>query len=110
MQYDYDTDGHMIQATDSDGNVESYTYDEKGQMLTAAHGNEKPFLTNQYFVDGYIKSQTMGDGQSFTYAYFRDDSAIRENQITDPNGLETYVRYDRYGYLEFLPGHPGDQP
>lgn len=110
MQYDYDADGHMIRATDSERNVESYTYDEKGQMLTAARGNEKPFLSNQYFVDGYIKSQTMGDGQSFTYAYFRDDGRMRENEITDPNGLQTYVRYDRYGYLEFLPGHPGDQP
>jgi YD repeat-containing protein len=110
MQYVYDADGHMIRATDSEEQVESYTYDEKGQMLTAAHGNEKPFLTNEYFVDGYIKSQTMGNGQSFTYAYFRDDGMIRENAITDPNGLETYVQYGPDGYLEFLPGRPGDRP
>jgi hypothetical protein len=57
--------------------------------LTSAHGNERPFLTNEYFVDGYIKSQTMENGQSFTYAYFRDDGMMRENEITDPNGLET---------------------
>jgi YD repeat-containing protein len=110
VEYSYDGDGHMIRDTDSDGRVNSYTYDEKGQMLTAGRADEKPILTNQYFVDGYIKSQTMGDGQTFRYAYFRDGGAIRENQITDPNGLETYVQYDTGGYLQWLPGPPGERP
>ena len=39
----------------------------------------------------------MGDGQTFRYAYFRDGEAIRENQITDPNGLETYVQVRCWG-------------
>ena len=52
----------------------------------------------------------MANGQSFTYAYFRDDGMMRENAITDPNGLETYVQYGPDGYLEFLLGRPGDRP
>jgi uncharacterized protein RhaS with RHS repeats len=64
-------------------------YNEKGQMLTAAHGSEKPTLTNEYFIDGYIKGQTLSDGRVFRYAYSRELNVVRENQITDPNGLET---------------------
>jgi len=104
MQYDYDSAGRMFRATDSDGHVDTYTYDEKGQMLTAAHGTEKPILTNEYFSDGYIKSQVIGDGRRFGYAYFHGErNLILENQITDPNGLETYIRYVPGGYLQWLP-------
>jgi YD repeat-containing protein len=106
MQYEYDSGGRMFRATDSDGHLDSYTYDEKGQMLTTAHGTEKPILTNEYFSDGYIKSQVMGDGRSFGYAYFHGErNVILENQITDPNGLETYIQYVPGGYLQWLPTH-----
>lgn len=106
MQYDYDETGHMVRAADSEGHVDSYTYDEKGQMLTAAHGNEKAVLTNEYFVDGYIKSQMLVGGRKFKYFYFRDSQGMHENQIMDPNGLETYVQYETGGYTEGLPARP----
>ncbi len=104
MQYDYDSGGRMFRATDSDGHVDAYTFDEKGGMLTAAHGTEKPILTNEYFGDGYLKSQIMGDGRRFGYAYFLGErNVMLENQITDPNGLETYIQYVLGGYLRWLP-------
>jgi YD repeat-containing protein len=104
MQYDYDSGGRMFRATDSDGHLDTYTYDEKGQMLAASHGTEKPILTNEYFSDGYIKSQVMSDGRRFSYAYFRGErNLILENQITDPSGLETYIQYVSGGYLQWLP-------
>lgn len=103
VEYDYDLGGRLFRATPSDGQVDSYTYDDKAQMLTASYGDDESAITNQYFVDGYIKSQTMKDGRSFQYHYFRDSGHIRENQITDPNGLETYVEYGRNGYREWLP-------
>lgn len=96
----------MNRATASDGSVDSYTYDDKGQMITAAHGSEKPFLTNQFFVDGYIKSQTLRNGQTFQYRYSREAGKIYNTYITNPNGLETYVRYEPGGYLEWLPSPP----
>lgn len=102
VQYDYDK-GSLIRAAASDGSVDHYSYDDKGQLLTAAHGTAEPVLTNHYFVDGYIKRQTMSNGQSFEYHYFRDGGRIQENQITDPNGLETYVLYGQGGYREWLP-------
>lgn len=103
VQYQYDGSGSLTRATASDGSVDSYTYDDKGQMLTAAHADEKPVLNNDYFVDGYIKSQTMLDGQRFEYHYFRDRAGIHETYITDPNGLETYIQYEPGGYREWLP-------
>jgi YD repeat-containing protein len=106
IQYDYDEDGHLIRATDSDGHVDSYTYDDKGQMLTAAHGEEKPLVVNEYFNDGYIKQQDMGDGRGFKYFYFRETNRIRQNYIVDPNGLETYIQYVPGGYLQSLPARP----
>jgi hypothetical protein len=94
----------MVRATDSEGNVDGYSYGEKAEMLTAFHGTEKPILTNEYLADGSIKSQTMGDGSKFGYAYFRRERGIiYENQITDPNGLETYVQYVPGGFIRSLP-------
>ncbi len=90
----------MIRATDSAGHVDSYTYDDKGQMVTASHGTGKTVLTNDYFTDGYIKNQTLGDGGKFGYSYFRRERGIiYENQITDPRGLQTYVQYVPGGYI-----------
>ena len=104
VRYDYDPGGRLSRATDSEGHVDSYTYDEKGEMLTAAHGIEKPFLSNAYFSDSYIKEQILGDGRKFEYGYFRSERNImRENQITTPNGLETYIQYVRGGYTQSLP-------
>ncbi len=104
MRYEYDAVGGMVRATDSEGRVDSYTYDGKGQMLTASHGSEKPVLMNDYFIDGYIKNQTLRDGGKFAYAYFkRDRGVIYENQITDPRGLQTYIQYVRGGYVRSLP-------
>ena len=94
----------MIRATDSAGHVDSYTYDEKGQMITAGHGSGNPVLTNGYFPDGYIKSQVMGDGKKFEYSYFRrEHEAVHDGMILDPNGLETYVQYVPGGYVRSLP-------
>ena len=105
VTYDY-SKGSLIRAADSDGRVDTYTYDEKGQMLTAAHGSKNPVLINQYSNDGYIKCQTMSDGRRFGYAYAREGNVIHENQIMDPNGLETYIEYADQGYLESLPARP----
>lgn len=103
VTYEYDDAGSLTKVAASDGAIDSYTYDDRGQMLSASHGDVPPVLTNQYFVDGYIKVQTMGDGQRFEYHYSRDGEAIRNGYITDPNGLETYIQYERGGYLEWLP-------
>lgn len=105
VTYDY-KNGSLVRVTDSEGRIDTYTYDEKGQMLTAAHGDANPVVTNEYFDDSYIKCQTMSDGRGFGYGYSREGSVIHESRILDPNGLETYIQYEGKGYLEFLPTRP----
>lgn len=107
VTYDYDSVGNMIRAEASDGSIDSYRYDDKAQMLSAAHGQDKPFLVNEYFVDGYIKAQTTVDGQTFRYRYSREGGRILNTYITDPNGLETYVEFQSDGYLEWIPAPAG---
>jgi YD repeat-containing protein len=103
VQYDYDGHGGLARVADSDGYVETYTYDERAQLLSAAHGDEKPFLFNQYFPDGTIQSQTLGDGRSFKYFPIYAGRTLQETLITDPNGLETRVQYEGSDYRQWLP-------
>jgi len=104
VKYDYDEGGRMVRAADSEGRVDTYSYDDRAQMITASHGTEKPILTNEYFTDGYVKNQTMGEGRKFGYNHFRRErGVIYENQITDPNGLQTYIQYVPGGYIQSLP-------
>ena len=97
----------MIRATDSDGHADVYGYDDRGQMLTASHGDDKPVLTNEYFPDGTVKTQTLKDGKSFVYWYSHTDrNILRESTIKNPNGLQTYYQYGNGGYIATLPAYP----
>jgi len=103
-EYEYDRGGRLIRVKDSDGHIDSYSYDDKGAMLTASHGTGEPILRNEYFGDGYIKSQTMGDGRTFEYTYYRSSrNIIEESGLTDPNGLMTSFLYRNNGYVQSLP-------
>jgi YD repeat-containing protein len=106
MQYDYNEAGGLIRVRASDGFIDFYSYDDKGQMLTVAHGDGQPVLTNEYFVDGCIKTQTLSNGKAFRYGYSRQGMSIKNSYITYPNGLESYVQYERGGYSEWPPSAP----
>lgn len=107
LQYEYDQGGRLAGVKDSDGNNDSYSYDEKSEMLAAVHGKDAPMLRNEYFIDGYIKKQTMADGHAFEYWYRHGPrNVIEQNLITDPNGLRTYIQYVPEGYMQSLPSSP----
>jgi YD repeat-containing protein len=104
VDYEYDRGGRLIRAKDSEGHIDSYSYDGKGAMLTASHGTDAPILQNEYFSDGYLKSQTMADGRKFAYTYYRGSrNIIEEAGLTDPNGLMTSFLYRNDGYVQSLP-------
>jgi YD repeat-containing protein len=103
MNYEYDSHGHMIRATDFEGYTDSYTFDNRGQMSSIARGNESPIVINEFDDDGFLKVQTLADGRKFEYAYSRQGNTMVDNQITEPNGLQTYVQYVPGGYLQSLP-------
>jgi YD repeat-containing protein len=107
VQYGYDAGGHLTSVTDSEGHNDAYSYDDKGQMITVSHGKGAPILKNTYFMDGYIKEQTLADGRKFQYWYHHGPrNVIEQNMITDPNGLVTYVQYGSGGYVQSLPTRP----
>jgi YD repeat-containing protein len=110
VTYEYDSFGRLWRLTDSTGRVERYSYNEKAQMLTVAHGTDKPVITNVYDVTGKIERQTMADGHKFEYHYVRDWNARGDVHVPDlityPNGLQTFVNYNGEGYTRSLPSLP----
>lgn len=104
VDYEYDAAGHLIRAKDSDGHEDRYSYDARGFMSTISHGAGKPVLTNHYAVDGYIRDQILGDGQKFEYWTGRSSRNVAdESEVTDPNGLHTFIKYGANGYTQSLP-------
>jgi YD repeat-containing protein len=107
VQYDYDSGGRLVRVSDSEGRLESYTYNDRNEMLTVADGPGPPLLTNQYTSNNLIASQTLADGRHFEYGYnFTSRMVIRQNFLTEPNGLITYFDYVSDGYLQSLPVPP----
>jgi hypothetical protein len=75
----------LIETVDSDGHTDVYTYDEKSQMLTAAHENGVMVVTNAHANDSYIESRTVANSGKFEFSYFRRPrNVIYESQITPP--------------------------
>jgi YD repeat-containing protein len=104
VNYRYDVSGRLVAVSDSDGNSESYTYDDKSQMLTVEDGSRVPRLTNTYFPDGSIRSQTLADGRKFYFWYERDlRNLLVSTSLTDPNGMMTSMNYSSHGYTQSLP-------
>ena len=84
--------------------MDSYTYDEKSEMLTAGHGSGSAVATNAYWNDGYITSQTVADGSKFEFSYLRGpQNMMHESQISDPRGVLTSFLFGRAGYGQTLP-------
>jgi YD repeat-containing protein len=111
VDYEYDSRGRLTRVKASDGAMDTYTYDDRDQMLTAGHGDGSTVLKIQYFADNYVKSETLADGRSFSYTYFRGpQNIIQESGVTVPNGLMISFLYDENGYRESLPTIPPDSP
>ena len=104
MHYQYDRGGRLIRTVDSDDYADVYTYDEKSQMLTAAHKDGVPVVANAYSNDSYIESETVADSGKFQFSYARGPrNVIYESQITDPHEMLTSFLFQRDGYTQTLP-------
>ncbi len=107
MQYEYDGGGRLIHVSDSEGQSETYTYNDRNEMLSVAKNGAAPLLTNQYTSTNLISKQTLSDGRRFEYSYtFGTRMVITQNLFVDPHGLQTYFDYGSNGYVQSLPGTP----
>jgi hypothetical protein len=91
--------------------VDSYTYDDRSEMLSVTRGSGKPTLQNAYGTNGFIIKQTLADGSFFEYHYNRQfdektGDALVPDLITDPNGYLTFLRSYRGEYESSLPKPP----
>lgn len=106
VTYEYDARGYLSRATDNAGNVDRYTYDDHGNMLTAAHGDDSPVITNEYESNDHIKSQTIAGVGKFEFNYVQDSMArghsLIPNMIIDPDGLQTFINYVGSRYQQSL--------
>ncbi len=88
----YDAHGRLIQATDPNGLVTTYTYDLRGRVLTVTEGTRVTTLT--YTDSGQLESVTQPNGHALTYSY---DSAQDLRSITDNFGNKIAYTYDLRG-------------
>lgn len=93
--YTYDTRGNMLTATDPLSHVTTYTYQATNELLTAKnHLNEEWEYT--YYPDGNLKETW--DPENRRLAYFHYDTAGQLDWVQDANNEQTSVGYGSDGY------------
>jgi RHS repeat-associated protein len=93
-QYSYDTtSGDLLEKVDPQGNVTSYTYDNKGNTLTKT-GPDGLTITYTYDALGNRTSSTDPADATTTYTY---NAYGQTTSITDSQGGTTTYTYDERG-------------
>lgn len=93
----YDAHGHLIQLTDPNGLIASYTYDDRGRVLTIVlTPTSGPARTTTYAYDdlGQVFTVTSPNGTVLTYSY---DAAHDLRSITDNFSNKIEYTYDEAG-------------
>lgn len=83
-QYDYV--GNVIKEIDGNGNNKNYTYTAENWLLSTA--DAKRTITNDYYVNGWLKKQTDSEGRRTDYFY-----------DTRGNKTETRAYYDATNFI-----------
>lgn len=93
----YDADGHLLQSTNANGLVTSYTYDSRGrvtQITQQPASGASRTSTFGYTPSGQLAQVVFPDGRSLTYTY---DDALELTQVTDNLGNSVQYGYDSRG-------------
>ncbi len=112
-----DTSGRITQISDPEGNIQTYTYSDTGDLLshTDAEGNTTWFQynyqhgligvidplnrvvrRNEYDTGGRLISSTDADGRIIAYTH---DMGSRQEVLTDADGSVTVLEYDINGNI-----------
>ncbi|MCB9102002.1 MAG: RHS repeat protein [Anaerolineales bacterium] len=124
LHYEYD-DGHLIEATDPNGNVTTYEYDG-GRLSKVTLPDNKPSLAIKYDSTlGLATEQTMGDTATYTFDYNGLTTTMTDNlnhttthvydadyriiELHDEDGNTEYFNYDADEQRIFFQDKNGNQ-
>jgi len=112
-----DASDRIVQITDPEGNTQTYSYGDTGDLLTHtdSEGNTTKFLynyqhglisvvdplnrvvsRNEYDANGRLVSTTGADGRIITYSH---NIGSRQEVLTDTDGSITVLEYDEDGNI-----------
>ncbi len=94
ISYSYDANNRLLRKNYPDGTEETFSYDSKGNILTAANKNIS--YSFSYDIAGRMLTATDSTGQVIQYGY---DSAGRKTGLTYPDGTNAAYSYDNAGRL-----------
>lgn len=93
----YDGNGRMLSALDSNGVRHAFTYDDRGRLLARSVGSVNPEITHyEYDAAGQLLKTTRPDGTFLLRSY---DAAHRFIEISDSDGDRKSYTQDARGNL-----------
>ena len=98
VSYEYDPNGYLVRITDPADQSIQLAYDEQGQITAATDARGIQVLENDYTPDGFVKRQKTGDGGIIRFAY----PAETIRRVTDANGHTLEYRYHASGLFAGL--------
>lgn len=90
----YDEDDNVIQRTDANGNIRTYTYDSNGNMLTATdpEGHTEAYTYEPNF--NQVASYRDKNGNSYSFSY---DGSGNLTAVSGPEGFTNRYTYNAMG-------------
>ncbi len=91
VDFSYDDHGNLLTRSDAQGNTWTYTYNNKGQVLTETNPLGGTTATYTYNEDGTMASLALNNAEPITFIY---DEMKRRTRTTHPDGSFMEVKYD----------------
>jgi RHS repeat-associated protein len=100
VKYDYDAQGRLWKVTDPTNHVEEYSYDTADRMKTVKDKRGNIIVTNDYDGNGRVEKQTLADGAEWEFAYTLNGfGRVSITTITDPRNFDSKLFFNSAGYV-----------
>ena len=109
VEYNYDSEGRLIEVKNSEGGITRYTYDSGMRITSIINPKGITVVTNQYDGAGRVSQQTHADGGIFNIKYTTAGSATTQTEVTDPLGNTTIYRFNSSRYCTEIINPVGGQ-